>query len=284
MGRSSRGQVRQQSEWVEGAPRRISQPRRIPDVSSQADRSRPTLIYPHLSVVRYPNINDTPTLHQWREMLDDLGVRNRPKGTARALGSAVISLIMGREMNVLLRDTYPEDAAQINSMRKLQHKVGKGITQFLGREYEANYVTSLEKAADEHYSKREQVDDFDNDRRVWEQMDSADIYIHPKKALALKEHKFGPSTFETPRKGALQPFGRGHGIDLTTVDQLHQERQELARYLRKEHSLNVNLLDSEWTPHAVVFDYLDHIAVADIDRTVTVPRTITFSAPQVLNS
>lgn len=284
MGRGTRSQVRQQSEWPGGELRRLHEARRLTSLDQQPSEPALTPIAPHLSVIRHPKIRDWPDLYNWHEVLDDLGVRNRSIGTSRSIGSSAISLVMGREMNAMLQDKYPEDSRSHKIMRKVQHKIGETMTEFLAKEFLSNAATSIEKVVDVHYVGREQVENYDTNQMDWLQLDSGEIRLDDFEEQGIMEHKFGQSTFIVPKKGALQPFGRGYAVDLTAVDQLYQERQELARHCRREHLLDTRLMDDKWGAHAMVFDYHAHIKVANMDHKAVVPDTITFSPPQVLNS
>ncbi len=75
-------------------------------------------------------------------------------------------------------------------------------------------------------------------------------------------------------------FGKtGYGLDLSTNDQLYEERSVLLHHLKTEERLDTSRLATDgWTPHATIFTFEDHIKNAPLEFRAELPQLIGLNA------
>lgn len=247
--------------------------------------------WPELRVVRPVDLTsaDVP---EWGDFLNHLGSENPEVGIAYALGSARISYVPASEMTTMLRDKYPKCRSPQQTV-VLQRKVSEGLLHYMRGATMDAYDGTTAKMEQAYVglggiSCVNVSNELEDPGQVggivdYDPLPSAvATYDFQDEVLPLADEQlpFLNGTFSV--KG-IALFGRGYALDLSANPQLHEERDSVLGYLRREEKLDTSRLHHDgWEPHATVFKPHEHLRAAStaITYAMEVPPTIDFIAPK----
>ncbi len=174
----------------------------------------------------------------WNDYLNDLASQNRGYGRVRPLGAMSCSLLADVELRHIVLESRPSLKGSLSRTKEYYHALGKEMTQFI----RSSSTTQDILVQDTVYAER--------------------FGRHPKK-ISKKEVcdldagcAWNDLKVDTDK---LEVYGRNLiGIDLSSSPELRHERNELAKFLRRDMKLDTSHMDDEWEAHLSIFEALDH--------------------------
>lgn len=214
--------------------------------------------WPMMRMARFMDIDDME-VYAWDEFFNKLGQRNRSLGRARAAGSVALTYISGVDFNKMLLEKYDSFRQSSAKAVKLQRQLSAELREFMRSNAAIERHNSTGRLVMDHYLSVENSMGLDtredNFYSAADQVASLDL-------TPVEEDRLGSCVYakSTLAVNGLSLYGRNKlGLDLSTNDQLFNERDQVVSFLRAS-GFNTNHISSEWSPHAVVFDGFDHIS------------------------
>jgi hypothetical protein len=161
-----------------------------------------------------------------------------------------------------------------NSAEKTLRKVRKELQDFMHSSSHYATLTTTQKVAQQREAERE---------RLQAESEGAIYIASSLLTFEDREELYKNVYCGMPLKvGGLALFGSGGklAMDLSQNEGLYEARSGIINFMRRQ-GYNTQHIDPAWTPHAVVFDYLDHIKSQPITRQLEVPDTFIARPPEV---
>ncbi len=247
-----------------------------------------TTVFPEIRIARTVMRDQDGLTDDWHMFLDDVGERNYGVGRAHALGSAALVMVPAKEMGRMLDERYEKYRSR-DTARDIHRKVADGITAFAR---EATLRAYDDRTTDQEITFNQlrsavRFDAISNELEA----DVVDELVYQegfgfvdKRAAELPP--LPPVTAQLPMEAGsfavkeVALFGKtGYGLDLSTNDQLYEERSVLLHHLKTEERLDTSRLVTDgWTPHATIFTFEEHINNAPLDYRAELPQLIGLNA------
>ncbi len=244
-----------------------------------------TTVFPEMRVARTVMRDQDGLTDDWHMFLDDVGERNYGIGRAHALGSAAVVMVPAKEMGRMLDERYDKYRSR-DTARDIHRRLADGITAF-AREATIRAYDDQTTEQEIAYNRLQSAVRFSTISHEIEADDVAELVYQEGvgfiEKLAAELPQIAPQLPMEAGSFAVKEvalFGKtGYGLDLSTNDQLYEERSALLNHLRTEERLDTSRLAADgWTPHATIFTFEDHISNAPLDYQAGMPKKIGLNA------
>lgn len=244
-----------------------------------------TPLRPEIRIERLAEIELCHATREWDEALTDIGRLNRNVGTARALGSVAITLVPAKELGCMLEKKYPKTYADRAKTVDLLDRVRQGFRAFTRDVFNAGYHgQTLEMASGAVLRADDMlISGFSNELAETPGVEAQGLLVDCLEQTARSAGAgslpipFAAGAFVVGRN--LGMYDRRYGLDLTGNEVLYKEHGLAVDYLRREEGLDTSYIEqSDFLPHANIFDFKGHIAAARLRRQVELPPAMEFQA------